>query len=81
MTRGQAERRAIELNREHPDRARYRWFAKESPEGWDVARLRLPAGVRVDPFTATVEAKPRPSEAPDPRPNLWRDVGGPYGGG
>ena len=79
MTREQAEARAAELNRDHPDRATHRWLARESGDAWEVARVALPAGVRLDPFTATTEARPRPPQAPDPRPAFIRDVGGPYG--
>jgi hypothetical protein len=81
MTREQAEQRAAELNREHPDRARPRWLAHEDAGGWQVTRVALPAGLRIDPTKATVESKPRPAQPDDPRPALWRDVGGPYGGG
>lgn len=81
MTRGQAEHRAAEHNREHPDRGAHRWMVREGGDGWEVVRVAVPGGVRVDPLKASVEAKPRPSDAPDPRPAFFRDVGGPYIGG
>jgi hypothetical protein len=80
VTREEAQHRAAELNREHPDRAKVRWIARESADGWQVARISLPGGARVDPLVHGVEAKPKPPEAPDPRPAFWRDVGGPYAG-
>ena len=79
MLRDQAEQRAAELNRDHPDRGADRWFARQGVEGWEVARVTIPGGVRLDPLQAAVESKPRP-EAPDPRPAFFRDVGGPYAG-
>jgi hypothetical protein len=40
-------------------------------------RVRLPAGVRIDPLTETAEGKPRLPEASDPRPASIRNIGGP----
>ncbi len=77
MTRVEAERRAAELNRAQPG---YRWLAHERDGDWEVARLALPAGVRLDPLKEGVETRSKP-EAPDPRPAFFRDVGGPYGPG
>jgi len=45
-----------------------------------VVNVKLPPGVRIDPMTATTEAKPKPAPADDPRPAFFRDVGGPYAG-
>jgi hypothetical protein len=81
MTQEQAQQRAADLNRDHPERGRYRWLAREGADGWQVARITLPGGMRLDPLDETVESKPRPPQADDPRPALWRDVGGPWGGG
>ena len=78
MTRAQAEANAAQLNLEHPDRGRYRWLARERDGQWDVARVTVPGGVRLDPLKQGVVAKPRPTEAPDPRPAFIRNVGGPY---
>jgi hypothetical protein len=81
MTRDEAVQRAADLNREHPDRATHRWLAREAADGWQVARVALPKGMRLDPLRTTAEARPRPPQAPDPRPAFIRDVGGPYAGG
>ena len=78
MTHAEADTRAAELNRDHPDRGRFRWLAHEHGGEWDVARVTVPGGVRVDPLKQGVVAKPRPSEAPDPRSAFIRNVGGPY---
>ena len=81
MTHDEATERASVLNRTHPDRRRVRWLAREADGEWQVARLTLPAGMRIDPVKTTSEAKPRPAEAPDPRAAFIRNVGGPYGPG
>jgi hypothetical protein len=52
------------------------WIAHERDGSWEVVRL---PGMGRGPTTTTSEAKPRPPQADDPRPGLWRDVGGPYG--
>jgi hypothetical protein len=81
MNRDEAQRSAAELNREHPDRGKFRWIAREGEDGWQVARIKLPGALRLDPLKQGVEAKPKPPDAPDPRPAFFRDVGGPYAGG
>jgi hypothetical protein len=80
MTRNQADQRAAELNREHPDRGAHRWLVREREGAWEVVRVTIPGGVRLDPLKESVESKPSP-EAPDPRPAFFRDVGGPWAGG
>ena len=76
MTRDEAEREAERLSREHPERASYRWFAREVGDVWSVVRVSLhdSSGDMLRPM---VEAKPRPPHSDDPRPNTWRDLGGP----
>jgi hypothetical protein len=37
--------------------------------------------MRPDPLKATVEARPEPRDAPDPRSAFDQNVGGPYGAG
>jgi hypothetical protein len=44
-----------------------------------LAECRRPAEGHSD--HATHSWLPRPSHADDPRPPMWRDVGGPYAGG
>ena len=81
MNRDQAGDRAASLNAEHPDRARYRWMARESEGEWQVVRMAFPGGVRVDPLKATVETGARPQPAEDPRPLFDKNVGGPWAAG
>jgi hypothetical protein len=75
MTREQAESEVQRLSREHPERATHRWMARENPDGsWSVARVALPGGLRVQKLTPTVESRPRPPQADDPRSAQQRDV-------
>ena len=77
MTREEATAEAARLAREHPDRATHSWLAREAPGGgWRVIKVGVPSR---GPLATTQESKPRPPQADDPRPPLWRDVGGPYG--
>lgn len=79
MTREQAEAHAAELNREHPDRHVARWMVRAAGDGWEVARVSFPGGVRLDPLKAGVESRPRPQPAEDPRSAFEQNAGGAYG--
>jgi hypothetical protein len=81
MTRAEAEDRAKTLNAEHPDRASYRWMARDAQAGSQVVRMAIPGGVRLDPLKNAVESRPQPSPAEDPRPAHFRNTGGPWVGG
>jgi hypothetical protein len=79
MTRADALSECRRLAAEDPDRATHSWIPRELPDGrWTVAKLGVPPRA---PMATAQEAKPRPPQADDPRPALWRDVGGPYGAG
>jgi hypothetical protein len=79
MTREEAEHVRERLSREHPDRTTHTWIARQDSTGdWSLAKIRLPDGVKLDPLKATVEAKPKPREAEDPRPPFFCDIP-PYG--
>jgi hypothetical protein len=79
MTRDEAMNAAKRLTAEHPDRRTHTWIAREStPGGWEVVKVRLPGEMRRDPMKATTEAKPKPPEADDPRPAIFRNIP-PYG--
>jgi hypothetical protein len=79
MTREEAQARCAQLNAD-PDRER-QWFARQvAPQEWEVVSVAAPDGIRLGPLTATTEAKPRPAQAPDPRPSLFRNIP-PYGAG
>lgn len=81
MTRDEAEQRAHTLQQEDPERDSYRYFARESKTGeWEVARMRLPQGLRREPLTPTIDSSPKPSPADDPRTGAERRVPGLPGG-
>jgi len=77
MTRDEAERLCRRLASEHPDRETHRWVTRRGPGGdWHVVKMKLPEALRRDPLKETVEAKPRPQQADDPRPFDQRDMPG-----
>ena len=80
MTRDAAEAEARRLGREHPERDRYRWLARDRQGTWEVVKIPVPPGQRVDPLKTTSEAKPKPSQPDDPRTSYDRNVGGPWVG-
>ena len=80
MTRDAAEAEAPRLGREHPERDRYRWLARDRQGAWEVVKIPVPPGQRVDPLKTTTEAKPKPSQPDDPRSSYDRNVGGPWVG-
>ena len=78
MTREQAISECSRLALEHDDRATHSWLPRElAPGEWAVVKVGVPSAL---PLGTMQESKPRPPQADDPRPALWRDVGGPYGG-
>jgi hypothetical protein len=82
VTRDQAEARAAERNAARPEGDTRHWIAREGDDGeWALVSVRIPGYSPVSPLKATTEAKPRPPQADDPRTNVVRDVGGPYGPG
>jgi hypothetical protein len=84
MTRDQAEREAERLSREHPERASYRWFARELGVGvWSVVRVSRAYPRLVDELEAALEAKSPRARSAEPRelnPEVVRDADGPYVG-
>ena len=81
MTRAEAEQRAGELQAEHPDAARFHFFARRKGEDdWEVARVELPEQLRRGRLAETVEARPKPSPADDPRTGNERRLPGLPGG-
>jgi hypothetical protein len=79
MDREAAERECKRLKAEHPERATNTWVARETEAGvFDVVRVPLPPGMKRDPTQATVEAKPEPRDADDPRQSIFRNIP-PYG--
>ena len=79
MDRAAADQECKRLKAEHPQRTTNTWVVREAAEGeFEVVRVPLPAGMRRDPLQATVEAKPKPREADDPRQSIFRNIP-PYG--
>lgn len=79
MTHEDAAARCEELNREG-DGGRH-WFAKQNADDeWVVVSVDVEGFRRPDPLKATTEAKPKPSEQPDPRPSIFRNIP-PFGPG
>ena len=81
VTRAEAEERARWLQENDPDRATRRFVARERDEDdWEVASVEIPEQLRRGPLTETIEAKPRPSPADDPRTGNERQMPGLPGG-
>jgi hypothetical protein len=78
MTREAAEGEVRRLGREHPDRDRHRWLARERDGTWEVVKIPVPPGQRVAPLKTTSEPQPKPPEPDDPRTSYARNVGGPW---
>ena len=75
MTREEAEAAVAAKKKEQPGDG---WIARERDGSWDVVRL---PGLGRGAMKETVEAKPKPPQADDPRSALERNIGGPYGAG
>ncbi len=81
MRREEAEREAARLNGGHTHGSAHRWFARPDSDGeWSLVKVTGLPGAPIDPLKAAVEAKPKPPQPDDPRPNYWRDAGGPWVG-
>jgi hypothetical protein len=81
MTHEEATAAVARLSTEHPDRDTHAWIARETATGdWEVVKVRVPGGARRDPLEATTEAKPKPPQADDPRPSIFRNIP-PFGPG
>lgn len=79
MTEAEARDLCARLAREHRDRAENQWFAREIDGGWTVVQVLLPEGLRRQPMTPTIEAKPKPPQADDPREAHQRNAPGAWG--
>jgi hypothetical protein len=66
MTRDEATAEAARLNREHPERDRYRWGPREGEDGWSVVRVAVPK-LATGPLTPSTQAK-QPAPPPDEHP-------------
>jgi hypothetical protein len=78
MTEDEARQHAADLNAQRPEGDAGTWIVTQADDGWQAVRVAAPGFKGVHPLKATVEAKPRPRDADDPRPTTFRDVG-PWG--
>jgi hypothetical protein len=77
MTREQAEAERKRMAEENPE---VTWLvAEQEPGQWAVVKVGLKPPDT--PSGELAHARPKPPDADDPRPPMWRDVGGPWGGG
>ena len=77
MTHEQAISECGRLAREHDDRATHSWLPREiTPGQWAVVKVGVP---RHAPLATARSPSRGRRPADDPRPAMWRDVGGPYG--
>ncbi|MEA2409095.1 MAG: hypothetical protein QOE69_3214 [Thermoleophilaceae bacterium] len=81
MTRSDAEARARQLQEEHPDRATHHFLARARDDGeWEVASVEIPEQMRRGKLTETIESRPKPPNAEDPRTGHERRAPGFPGG-
>jgi hypothetical protein len=81
MTRSDAEARARQFQEEHPDRATHHFLARARDDGeWEVASVEIPEQMRRGKLTETIESRPKPSPADDPRTGNERRMPGLPGG-
>jgi hypothetical protein len=79
MTREEAVARCAQLNQNDED-GRH-WLARQNNDGeWEVVSVRVAGLGRPDGLKASIETKPKPSEPPDPRPAIFRNIP-PFGPG
>jgi hypothetical protein len=79
MTHEDARQRAEVLN-DQEQGARH-WFVREREAGdFEVVAVAAPGLPVHGELKAQIVSKPKPTEAPDPRPSLFRNIP-PYGGG
>jgi hypothetical protein len=77
VTRVEADTEAARLNREHATEGHWAAQRREGDD-WAVVRLVVPGLDLTRPTGAHVESRPKPPDADDPRPPIFRNVP-PYG--
>jgi hypothetical protein len=78
MTREDAERRASAPNAQGSGD---RWFVRNGADGWEVVKVALPPGVRLDPVKQAVPEATRPTPGgPPPAYHRYFDGAGGAGG-
>ena len=77
MSHDEAVRRCRELNAD--ETSERRWFPKQvDGDDWEVVAVSGPGLRSHGPLKEGAESRPIPSEPPDPRPALFRNIP-PYG--
>jgi hypothetical protein len=72
MEKAEAQELVTRLGLEHPERAKYRWLAREQADGdWTVVKVVLPSS---GPLTPMVETRPKPPYDDSKQP--WESAGG-----
>ena len=73
MNRDEAERRCAELNDAADEGAPGRWMVREAEDGeWVAVHVNVPGMKARDPLKETIETRPKPPTADDPRPSSVR---------
>ena len=79
MTHEEAVTRCAQLNRDSD--GKQHWFIREMDDGeWELVSVTVEGFRRPDPLKASEAARPQPSEPPDPRPSIVRNIA-PFGPG
>lgn len=80
MTRDEAVAKCAQLKAEHEERGTHKWIPRETAEGaWEVAKISIPAALARGTLKETVESKPKPPQADDPRQAHQRNTPGAWG--
>jgi hypothetical protein len=78
MTRTEADEACADRNREDGGHPGVRWLVREvTPGDWSPVRVTIPGMRAKGPLRTTTEARPRPEQAPDPRPLVNPNWGAP----
>ncbi len=71
MTRDEAVEAAKELGAHHADRATHRWIPRQKKDHtWEVVKVAMPPGARIDPLKTTTEAVPEAATGRRPTQRL-----------
>jgi hypothetical protein len=80
MRREEAEALCARLANDHPDRETHAWLpSRVCTDEWSVVKVRCPHARTLAATGTSTGARPRP-EAEDPRPVIWKNLGGPWAG-
>jgi hypothetical protein len=78
MTRDEADQLCAARNQGAEGQPGVRWLVRETAPGdWSPVRVTIPGMRAKGPLKTTTEARPRPEQAPDPRPLVNPNWGAP----